>query len=149
MLMPPWDLNSRPLDKWDVCQKPKRYVITATIFYFILYIFPQNFEFLECSLSKIATFQHLSLKFPKSWDSKLYFNISLMNLRSPAPNKSWSKKAKFSILKSLFCTILTKMLKYKYQFWHGNHKHKPFYDATSLILVKNIALKVKNSAFEK
>ena len=85
MIMPHWDSNQRPLNTWDVSQKPKRYVITATIFYFILYIFLQNFGFLACSPPKTTTFHHLSLRFPKSCDPKHYFDISLMNLRSSAP----------------------------------------------------------------
>ena len=105
MIMREWDSNSRPLHSWDVCQNPKRYVITATIFYFILYIFLQNFG---CLSSNIATFHHLSLKLPKSWDSKLYFDIISMNLRSPAPYEKLVQKGTFSILKSLFCIILTK-----------------------------------------
>ena len=44
--------------------------------------------------------------------------------------KSWSEKAQFSIPKSLFFVRLTKMSKFKEQFWHINHETNSYDDAS-------------------
>ena len=73
-----------------------------------------------------------------------------MNLHSLAPyEKLVQNSTIFNTKVIVLYHYWKKMLKFKFQFWHENHEHKPYYDASWLRLVKDIAFKVENAAFEK